>query len=159
MNYDHLNKVHDHWVNDVFPNLSHHMAITSFDDYLKQISVLPCGQWLRELDSVKILRVPFVVNPEKFSSAYKKQCVAYCCPSKPEDGMHRIIYQISPTLHIETAYWAWIEEEKVQSYMSMFACFQCEKELIKFFKDITPMRREGNTEEKEKGGFAGLMQR
>jgi hypothetical protein len=41
----------------------------------------------------------------------------------------------------------------------MFVCFNKEKELTKFFEDIISMRREGNTEEKEKGGFAGLMQR
>jgi hypothetical protein len=157
MNYDHLNKVHDYWVKDVFPHLSHHMAITSFDDYLKQMSLLPSGKWLKDFDGVKVLRVPFVVDPVEFIKAYKPNCVAYCCPSDPKDGIHRVIYQLSPKLHVEAAFWAWVEEEKVQSYISMFVCFNDDKELSKFFKQLESMKREGNTEERDKTGFAGLM--
>lgn len=156
MNYDHLNKVHDYWVKEILPNLSHHIAINSFDDYLKQMSILPCGKWLKEFDSVKIVRVPFSVDPAEFSKVYKEHCVAYCCPSKPEDGLHRIIYQLSPTFHIESAVWIWVENEIVQSYMSLFICFKDREELLKFFDAVLPMRRTGNTEENPMTGFAGL---
>lgn len=156
MNYDHLNNIHDYWVKEIFPNLSHHMAISSFDDYLKQISLLSEVKWLREFNSVKFLRIPFMVDPASFSNVYKNQCVAYCCPSDSKDGLHRVIYQISPTLHLEAALWIWVENENVCSYMSLFTCFKEEKELSKFFNDILPMRRMGNTEENPMSGFAGL---
>lgn len=145
-------------MDEVFPNLTHHMAITSFDDYLKQMSFLPCCKWLGEIDLVKIIRVPFTLDPAEFTKQYKKHCVAYACPAKPEDGVHRIIYQISPTLHIEAALWIWIENKQLQSYLSMFVCFKDDKELMKFLKDVLPMRRTGDTEEHPMKGFAGLMQ-
>lgn len=161
MNYDNLNQVHEYWAAEIFPHLQHQMAITSFDDYLKKISFLPSFKWIRDFDSIKLLRVPFVVDPSAFAKQYKKHCVAYCCPSKPEDGLHRIIYQISPTLHIEGGVWIWIEADKqIHSYLSMFACFQEEKEVIKFFESIYPLRRTGDTEDTStKSGFGGLMAR
>ena len=158
MNYDNLNQVHDYWVEDIFPHLNHNMAISSFDDYLKRLSSLPSCKWLRDINSIKVLRAPFVVDPVKFATAYKKYCVAYACPAKPEDGMHRIIYQISPTLHLEGGLWIWVENKEIQSYLSMFVCFKDDKELIKFFTDVTPFRREGNTEENKMKGFAGFRE-
>jgi len=157
MNYDNLNQVHDYWISNIFPYLTHHLPISSFDDYLKRVSFLPSCKWLRDLDEVKILRVPFLVDPSLFAEKYKKQCVAYACPSKPEDGIHRVVYQISLTLHVETAIYIWMESKMVQSYMAMFVCFKDEKELKKFFEDITYMRRTGDTEENPNKGFAGMI--
>lgn len=156
MNYNHLNKIHDYWVKEIFPNINHHMAIASFDDYLKQMSILPSGKWLKDFSLVKVLRGSFVVDPAKFTKLYDDYCVAYCCPSKPEDGIHRIIYQISPTLHIEAALWIWVENETIHSYMSMFYCFKDKEELTRFFLEIMSIRREGNTEENPMSGFGGM---
>jgi hypothetical protein len=156
MNFDHLNKIHDYWIMEIFPNLSHYMSIGSFDDYLKQMSFLPSCKWLKESNQVKVLRVPFTVDPAQFSKEYQKHCVAYCCPTKPEDGMHRVIYQISPTLHIEAAVWAWVANERVWSYLSIFSCFKEEKELLEFFTKIAGMRCTGDTEEKPVRGFGGI---
>ena len=159
MDYDKLNQVHDYWVEEIFPHLSHHMAISSFDDYLKRVSFLPACHWLREMNLIKVLRVPFVVDPAKFVFTYKKHCVAYACPAKAEDGVHRIIYQISPTLHLEAALWVWVENKDTNAYLSMFICFKEDKELIKFFTEVTPIRKTGNTEENKLKGFAGFADR
>lgn len=157
MNYDYLNKIHEHWINDIFPHLSHHMTVNSFDDYLKKISFLKCGKWLKDFDDVKLIRVPFTCDPAEFTSQLKDHCVAYCCPTKPEDGMHRIIYQISPTLHVEAALTMWVEREELQSFISMFICFQNEKELKKFLDKMYKIKRSGDTSDKsDKSGFAGF---
>lgn len=157
MNYDHLNQIHEYWVNKIFPNLHHYMPLTSFEDYLKRMSFIPSGKWLSDMDSVKILRVPFVVDPSSFSEMYKKHCVAYGCPAKPEDGVHRIVYQISPTLHVEGAVWIWIESKQVQSYMSLLVCFKEEKELKTFLEHIGSIKRRGDTEDNPNKGFAGMI--
>ena len=147
MNYDYLNQTHDYWIKNIFPNLHHHLTITSFDDYLKRMSFLPCGKWLQNLDSVQIIRIPFVVDPILFTSKYKSHCVTYCCPAKPEDGIHRIIYQMSPMLHVEAALWAYSERKQVHFHISLFVCFHNKQEIIKLFEEITPMRRSGDTED------------
>ena len=160
MNYNHLNKVYDYWRKDILPNLVHVFTIGSFDDYLKRFSYLPSGKWLRDFEKIKLTRIGFAVDPKRFSKKYKHACVAYNAPVKPEDGLQRIIYQISPTLHIEIAIWIWIEHDIIQSYASAFACYHEEKEFDSFCDEIYKMRREGNTEEKPTAvGFGELMKR
>lgn len=160
MNYDHFDQVHTYWINKIFPNLEHNMTITSFDDYLRQVSSLPSFTWLKEARDISIIRLHLCIDPAEFTKQYKKHCVTYACPSKPEDGMHRIIYQISPTIHIEAALFIWVEKKKRQSYLSMFICYKDKKELIKFLEEIYPLRRTGDTSDASKeGGFGGLIAR
>lgn len=159
MNYDYLNKVHEYWITEIFPHLSHHLTLSSFDDYLKRMAFLPSGKWLRDYDAVKLVRIPFACNPSEFVLKLKKHCVSYCCPAKPEDGIHRIIYQISPTLHVEAALTIWVDKNDVQSFISMFACFHDEKELIKFLEKMYEIRRTGDTEDRsKKSGFARFLE-
>lgn len=153
MNYDHLNEINSFWLKEIFPNLQHHITVNSFDDYLKKFSFLPSGKWLRDFEHVKVLRMPFVVDPSGFTKNYKKNCVAYCCPTKPDEGFVRIIYQISPTLHLESMFCSWIENKQLQSYMSMVACFKDEKELLHFLKEVEPLHRKGDTEELQARGL------
>jgi hypothetical protein len=135
------------------------MTVASFDDYLKRFSFLPSGKWLREMESVKVLRIPFSCDAPMFSSVFKKNCIAYCCPSDPEEGFHRAIYQISPTLHLEAAFWIWIQNEESQSYVSIMCCFQQERELEKFMHKICEYKKVGNTDDRSgTSGFAGLLQ-
>lgn len=153
MNYNHINYISDYWEKHIFPNLHHHMMVSSFNDYLKVMSGLPSCAWMQE--SIKSTRIPFVVDPNKFVKEYANKCVAYANTNKPEDGLQRIIYQISPTLHLETALYVWVENEEVNAYLAMLACFKTEKELKHFFDDIRPMKMTGDTEETRiKAGFA-----
>lgn len=159
MNYNHLNTTHEYWENELFPHLQHNFVVSSFDDYLKRFASLPSGKWLRDMESIKLLRIPFVVDPSQFLKTYKKNCVTYCTPTKVEDGVHRIIYQISPTLHIETALWMWIEKNVLNSYLSMFACFHNDLEIKKFFASIDSMKRTGDTDSAVSSGFATGFQK
>lgn len=157
MNYDHLNTVYDFWRKDVLPNLSHHLSIDSFNEYLKRFSFLPSGKWLQRMELVKLNRIGFAVDCAKFVKKYEPYCVAYNAPVKPEDGLQRIIYQISPTLHLEMTLWIWVENEKLQQYGTIFACYNDEKEFLSFVDGLyAKMRQTGDTTKIETPGFAGF---
>jgi len=148
MNYDQLNKIHDYWRKDILPHLIHQHTVNSYDDYLRKLSFLPSFKWLKDMEKVKINRVLFAIDPHKLIKKYKSQCITYNAPAKPEDGLMRVIYQLSPTLHMEVGIWVWIEHEIVQSYASAFVCYNEEEDFLKLSDDLYKMRREGNTEEK-----------
>jgi hypothetical protein len=112
---------------------------------------------LQTLEKVKLAKTIFLVDPKKFVKKYKDVCITYNAPSRPEDGFQRIIYQISPTLHVEAALWLWIEHEILQAYILTFSCYHEEIEYLEFLDEIYKMRREGNTEEKAPGGFAEFV--
>lgn len=158
MNYDNLNTIYKHWRKDIYPHLACHMTITSFDDYVKRFSFLSSGKWLRDWDCAKLSRLGFAVNLEKFVKKYKDHCVSFSAGGKPEEGIQRIVYQISPTLHVEATVWMWMENDILQSYASLIACYHKEDEFLHFFDAVYSIRKEGNTEEKETaGGFANLI--
>jgi hypothetical protein len=162
MNYDQLNQIHDYWYEDVAPHLVHQYTVTSFDDYLRKFSFLPSGKWLHDMENLKLRRIIFLVDPIKFAKKYKEFCVTYNAPVKAEDGFQRVIYQLSPTMHIEAAFYVWIEHKIVQSYVTPFVCHNVgvEKEYATLIKDLYKIRREGNTEDKPKSigvGFAGFQ--
>jgi len=157
MNYNHLNQVHDYWRNDIFPHLVHKYSVASFDDYLRKFSFLPSGKWIRDLEKVKVARIPFAVIPTEFVKKYKPFCLTYNTTAKPEEGFQRAVYQISPTLHFEVAFFIWIEHKLVQSYAMLFVCYHDEKEYLEFVDNLYKIRREGDTEDKPlPAGFAGL---
>lgn len=154
MNYDNCNKIQEFWMKKIYPMLHHRFTVTSFDDYLRRFSFLPSGKWLQEMECVKLSKVSFAVNPEKFSKKYQGQCVTYNTPVKSEDGFQRVIYQITPTLHVEAGYWIWMEHDMVQSYVSLFVCYHNEGEYSDFINEIWKMRQEGDTEDKpNQAGF------
>lgn len=158
MNYNHLNKVYSYWRKKIVPHLSHNFTVSSFDDYLKRFSCLPSGQWIHDLDELKLNRVGFAIDPEKFVKKYAQYCVTHNAPTKVEDGIQRVIYQLSPTFHIEMGIWIWIEHDEIQSYGSLFTAYKDESELLEFADELySKMKREGNTEEKSTpSGFLGL---
>jgi hypothetical protein len=160
MNYDHLNLITDYWKKNIFPNLTQHMVINSFDDYLKRMAYLPSCKWLSEFKSIKVLRSPSVVDPIAFTSRYKDKCLTFCCPVNPEGGFQTVVYQISPTLHLETNLMMWIERDEVKSYSSILACFRENDEFVEFLEDIKDIRKIGDTDKETRGGFdpkAGMM--
>jgi hypothetical protein len=158
MNYDNQTKIHDYWWNKILPHFTHKFTAITFDDYLRRFSFLPSGKWLKEMESVRITRVYFQIDPEPFVKEYAKYCVTNNAPTKPEDGLQRVIYQLSPTLHFEASFWVWVEHEKVHAYASVLTCYHSEKEYRKFVDDLYKFKCEGNTEDKpEKPGFGGMV--
>jgi len=156
MNYDNQTKVHDYWRAKISLHFSHKFTAISFDDYMRRFSFLPSGKWLRDMECIKITRVFFQLDPVAFVEKYAKQCVTYNAPVKQEDGIQRVIYQISPTLHVEAAFWVWMEQEVIQSYAALFACYHDEAEYGKFLEELYPIRRIGNTEDTAPKGFGGF---
>jgi hypothetical protein len=154
MNYEHLNEIYTYWRKELFPLLSHNFQINSFDDYLKRMSFLPSCKWLNDFEFVKIQRLGFAVDAKKFFKKYKDNCVTYIMPIKPEDGMQRIIYQFSPTLHAEAAIWIWMENDVVNSYVSMMLCFNDSKEYLELADQLWKIKKDGNTEDKQTVGFS-----
>ena len=111
------------------------------------------------MEKVKVSRVPFAMIPEEFTKKYKSFSVTYNAPVKPEDGIQRAIYQISPTLHLEAAFWAWIENKVINAYVMVIVCYHDEIEYLNFVDELYKMRRVGNTEDKSlPPGFADLIQ-
>lgn len=158
MNYDNLNKVYNYWHNEILPNLKHVFNSVSFEEYLKRFAWLPSGKWIKDGEMVKINRTGFAIDPVKFTKKYKYNCVGYFTPLKPEDGVQRIIYQITPTLHVELALWIWVEHDILNSYGSTLICYHNEKEYFEFVNELYKIRRTGNTEEKQpRAGFLNLM--
>ena len=158
MNYDDLNKIYNYWRKKIAPHLTHQFTVSSFDDYLKKFSFLPSGKWLKDFDSVKLTRNLFAVDPEKLAKKYKDCCIAYNAPSKPEDGVQRVIYQISPTLHMEAAFWIWVEQEELNSYAGVFICYRNDDEYQAVMDELYKMRKEGKTDERKKRpGFADFL--
>ncbi len=158
MNYDHLNTVYDFWRKDILPHLSHAFNVDSFNDYLKRFAFLPSGKWLRDMEKVKLNRIGFAVDCKKLVKELRDKCVAYNAPVKPEDGLQRVIYQISPTLHIEVSLWIWMENKELQQYASAFAAYHDEEEFRVFVDDLYKrLRKIGNTEQVDNPGFAEML--
>lgn len=157
MNYDTLNKIDEYWRTEIEPHFSHQFGITSFDEYLKRFSFLPSGKWLKDYNRVLFNRNIFVVDPARFAKKYEKYCVTHNSPLKPENGLQLVIYQLSPTLHLEVSYFVWLEHDVVNSYASVIACYHDEKEYLHLVNDLHKMKREGNTDDKRKPiGLGGM---
>jgi hypothetical protein len=164
MNYDHVNQTYEYWTK-IRSLLTQKLQVTSFDDYLKKISFGKSYRWLREMEAVKIARPPLAIDPDAFIKKYGEKCVTVNPPIRPEDGMMRAIFQISTTVHVEAALMAWMENNKLQSYMALCICHKEDDELFEFLKTLKGMERTGNTEERGTGfhvppasGFGGFNQ-
>jgi hypothetical protein len=159
MNYDAINQIDAYYREEILPHLTQMCTVISFDDYLKRFSCLPSGKWMKDFELVKLTKCGFVVDPHKFVKKYKSHCVGFYEPMKPEAGIRRVIYQISPMLHIEMALWAWVEHDILQSYAALFIYHHSQDDCTKFIEEVYNMRRTGNTEEKPaKAGFLGIIE-
>ena len=145
MNYNHLNKISEYVQTNLLPHFESRLTVQSFEDYLKRFSGIPRGRWMRDLDSLQISRTIFAVDPSALAEQYKPHCVAHLTPMKPDEGAHRVIYQMSPTLHFEMAVLLWVEHDVVNSFASVTACYKNMKEYLEFCSEIWKLRRTGNT--------------
>lgn len=155
MNYDHVNQTYEYWTR-IRSVLSPKFQASSFDDYLKKLSYCKSYKWLRDMEFVKISRPPLAIDPEGFIKTYGEKCITVNPPVRPEDGMLRAIFQISPTLHVEGVFIGWVENNVLQSYMAIAVCHRDDDELFKFLTNIEHLKRKGNTEERNTG-FSGMM--
>ena len=155
MNYTHLSETHTYWMDNIFPHLSHNFQAGTFEHYLGRFAYLPSGKWLKDAEKVKTSRITVALDPIALVKKYKSVCVTYNTPAKPEEGVVRVIYQVSPTMHMEAAFWIWVENNVVQSYAMVFACYNNEKEYLSLLKDLRPLYRSGDSADKPNNGFFG----
>ena len=151
MNYDHINQIHDYLTKEIRPHVKNNFQVASFDEYLKKFSFLKSGKWLKDMESVRLSRSSVAYDPVEFLKRYGKQSVAVNVTTNPEHGQIRIILQLSPTLHLDCVLWAWIEHNKLQSYLGFLACHNTDKEFDAFIAECHDLRRTGNTEERNTG--------
>lgn len=162
MNYTYVNRIFDYYSLSIEPFLSHHFSVVSLEDYLKRLSYVSHGRWLRDPNLVRMTTIALPIDPEKLVKLYSNHCVTYNTPIKQEDGYRRAIYQVSPTLHFEASFWFWIEQEILQSYASVIVCYNNnnKKEFDDFVEVMIKNRRTGNTEDKVSAyGFTPIPSR
>ena len=153
MNYNHINEVNDHWEQNINAYLHNRFNVSSFSEYIKCISNLKTFNWVKDVDSFKMIVANTPVDIKKFVTQYEDKCITYYKPPKPEEGYFRIIYQISPTLHIETPCWIWSENDEVHSYLMFVSLYKHREEYDEFMSEIKKIRKEGDTNKKNHAGF------
>lgn len=157
MNYDHINQIHDFVEKEYRPLLRNIYQAPSFQDYLRKLSYTKPLKWLRDIDEVKFARPMIALDPIQFATINQAKCVTAYPPAKPDEGVLRAIYQLSPSFHVETVLWAWVENNILNHYLTFIACYKNAEEYTKFVADVEPIRRSGNTEQRQGPGFSGLV--
>ena len=153
MNYDTFNKIQTFWRSNIFPYLKQHVVINTFSDYITRFAHLPSGKWIKDHEKFNIVRVHMFIDPVKYLKHFEKKCVTFYTPPKVEEGSYKIIHQISPTLHVESTLWMWVEREEIQSYLSLVACLHKDSEYVKFLDVIDEFAMTGDTEKPITNGF------
>lgn len=154
MNYDHINQIHDFLEKEYRPLLRSVYAAPSFQEYLRKLSYTKTLKWLRDIDQVKFSRPQMALDPIAFAKKFQNKCVSAFPPGKPEEGVYKAIYQLSPSFHMESVLWAWVENNVLNNYVTFIACYQDDDDYSKVITELEPLRRTGNTEQRSNTGFA-----
>lgn len=101
----------------------------------------------------KLLCMPYLINTEKFLQRYKDRCIIYYNTPDPGDGLMLFIHQISPTLHVHSRFFCWVEKEQVHDYLACLVFHKDSSEATKFIDGTFDLRQTGNTEETNSPGF------
>ena len=147
MNYDQYSDIEKHYTNKIYPHLHQRFNTISFVEYLKYISYCSTFKWVKSPDTCYLTHFKIPIDAEKFVAKYEDKCVNFYSPMKPEDGYMRIIYQISPTLHMEMGYWIWMETHTIHSYLMPVICYSNRKEYDNFKLSIQKFIKIGDTQD------------
>jgi len=146
MNFDHCNKTYEYIKTKLFPHVTIRANFIKFEDYLTAFSELPSGKWLRNEKSVILMRTHFLMNTEEFAKDYAKYCVSfYFIGDDPTKITYRIIYQVSPELHLEVFVFTWMEKETVFSFAIANVVMKYSNKFIDFLKTLEKYKLTGNT--------------
>lgn len=154
MNFTQINDV-GNFINKHLKYLHNHITCKSMDDYLNEIHFLKKFAWLKECHTV--MRSHALYKTEDFLKRFEKKCVSVYSPRTPEDGILKIIYQISPTIHLEASLFAWFEVNEVYSYIYFVAMFNNINEYIELLDSIKDIQQFGQTGENKLGFSNRLM--
>lgn len=154
MNFDEINQIYEHIRNAVYPNVQTMWKNISTEEILidKYLSIIDDNR------KYKLLAMPYLLNTETFLKKHKQQCIIFYNTPDPADGLMLFIHQISPTLHIHSRLFCWVENKVVHDYLTSLVFHKDDKEAIKFIDDSFEFKQTGNTEESaEKPGFLSAV--
>jgi hypothetical protein len=149
MNFDEVNNIYRHMRDKIYPNVQ-----TVWHDVPTEEVLI--DRYLSVIDDnrkYQLLCVPYVVDGELFFKRHKDQCIIFYNTPDPGDGLMLTIHQISPTLHIHSRFFCWVENKQVYDYVSSLVFFRKPDEALKFIDSNFDIAREGNTEENTNAGF------
>lgn len=148
MNFDHFNKVSDHFRDKLLPHLKSLVSV-DFSMYLSKISEYSECKWIRT--DLRSFSLNYFVDPEAFVKKYQKKCVTYLGTTNPNDGAVHIIYQISPEFHVLARLFHWIENEEIVAYLTLTCVYRNLSDYMEFFDENKNLRLTGNTDERTVG--------
>lgn len=149
MNFDEINRIYNHMRLVVYPNVQSLWNTVSTETVIidKYLSAIDDNQ------SYKLLAMPYLVKTEEFLKRFKENCVIFYNTPDPGDGLALFIHQISPTLHIHSRFFCWVENNEIHDYTACLVFHKESEEAVKFINDNFDLSRVGNTEEKTNAGF------
>lgn len=150
MNFDDINKIYEHMRSAVYPNVQTQWNNVSTEEVL-------IDRYLAVIDDnrkYKLLAMPFLVDAEKFLKRHKDNCIIFYNTPDPADGLMLFIHQISPTLHVHSRFFCWVENHEVHDYLACLVFHKDSNEAVSFIDSCYDLKQEGNTEEAaERPGF------
>lgn len=150
MNFDEINKIYSHMRKAIYPNVKCVWNKVSTEEIL-------IDRYLSSVDdntTYKLLAMPFLVNAEEYLKRYKEKCIIYYNTPEPADGLMLFLHQISPSVHVHSRLFCWVENNEVYDYITCMVFHKKSEDAVKFIDSSFDIARKGNTEEKPAGfGF------
>jgi hypothetical protein len=150
MNFDEINTIYKHIQTAVYPNVQTLWKKVSTEEVIidKYLSIIDDNR------IYKMLAIPFLVKPEAFFKKYKERCIIFYNTPDPSDGLLLSIHQISPTLHIHSRFFCWVDNKKLHDYLACLVFHKDVKEAVNFMNSNFDLACTSNTEDcGEKPGF------
>lgn len=149
MNFDDINKIYTHMSQSIYPNVQ-----TVWDNVSTEEVLI--DRYLSSVDDnrlYKVIAVPYLMNAAKFLKAYKEKCVIFYNTPDPQDGLLLFIHQISPSVHVHSRFFCWVENNDIHDYLTSLVFHKKSDDAVNFINSSFQYARSGNTEERVKSGF------
>jgi hypothetical protein len=149
MNFDDINKIYGKMKTDVYPHVK-----TVWQGVSTETVVI--DRYLSIIDDskdYKLLAVPYLIKSEEFLKQYKENCIIFYNTPDPNDGLMLFIHQITPTLHVHSRYFCWVENNEPHDYLSCLVFHKHYHDAVKFINDNFHFACKGNTAERATSGF------
>lgn len=149
MNYTDINKIYTHMKTEIYPHVHSPWKNVStetcvIDKYLSAIG---------DNRTYKLLAIPYLIKPNNFLKKHKDRCVIFYNTPDPKDGMMLTVHQITPTLHIHSRYFCWVEKDIVLDQLSCLIFTRESSDGINFINDTFELALTGNTDDVNQVGF------
>ncbi len=149
MNFDDVNSIYKHMRGNIYPNVQTLWKNVSTEQILMDKYLEGVGS----VFSYSMLVVPFLIDAPRFLKDHKEKCIIFYNTPEPGAGLMLCIHQISPTLHMHSRYFCWIENTIIHDYMESLVFYKDHNDAIKFIDESFAYAKTGNTEETIKKGF------